>query len=429
MNDSVIFMSAYRATHYTRNFCPFVRKKDVKNLFKKYHISYFISDKNILSATGSLKLKIEYDIFQKTKYSYLPLSAKQSLSDFKDLTEKNKFYIGLLHSYNILADPTFFKMGGYINMESFLVHIGDQFYQIDPQIFTLNQTLIIAFEVIDCSTGEPLSKNQVLGLRENYNLLLPKGVRFFDEKDMMPSDMRISEIIYRNVNSFFTELCGRRLETKEHLSVDDVLVLSEQIENTSKYLCDLIGVTELQPSIMNISTTNNYCYYPQDGVSIITTFSSENSNIALYNGIVLESIKLSIYLFQRIVLDIDTKMNEIIKNDIYLESLFLVPNLPIETHNLLDYIYLTKSFQYNKKAIKLKLSYMTIKNEYQKNRNAALLNVLIFFVSLLGTIGTLETLENRFNIPFNSSLIVVLVIFSFLGIAWFISEYKQNRHF
>ena len=374
-------------------------------------------------------MKIEYDILQKTKYSYLPLSAKQSLSDFKDLTEKNKFYIGLLHSYNILADPTFFKMGGYINMESFLVHIGDQFYQIDPQIFTLNQTLIIAFEVIDCNTGKPLSRNQVLGLKKNYNLLLPNEVRFFDEKDMMPSDMRISEIIYRNVNNFFTELCGRRLETKEHLSVDDVLVLSEQIENTSKYLCDLIGVTELQPSIMNISTTNNYCYYPQDGVSVITTFSSENSNIALYNGIVLESIKLSIYLFQRIVLDIDTKMNETIKNDMYLESLFLVPNLPIETHNLLDYIYLTKSFQYNKKAIKLKLSYMTIKNEYQKNRNAALLNVLIFFISLLGTIGTLETLENKLNIPFNSSLIVVLAIFSFLGIAWFIREYKQNRHF
>lgn len=59
---------------------------------------------------------------------------------------------------------------------------------------------------------------------------------------------------------------------------------------------------------------------------------------------------------------------------------------------------------------------MTIENESKKNRNAVLLNILLYIVSLLGAVGTLETLESKLNIPFKCSFIVVILVFPILGV-------------
>lgn len=101
--------------------------------------------------------------------------------------------------------------------------------------------------------------------------------------------------------------------------------------------------------------------------------------------------------------------------------------MPIETYNLLGYIYKTKSFQHRKEATKLKISYMTAENEVKKNRNFVLLNILLYIVSLLGAIGTLETLENKLDIPFKYSLIVVILFFSIFGVIWAVVEWQNNK--
>jgi hypothetical protein len=104
-------------------------------------------------------------------------------------------------------------------------------------------------------------------------------------------------------------------------------------------------------------------------------------------------------------------MNKVVREDLYIENLFFAPNVPIETYNLLSYIYKTKSFQHHKEATRLKISYMTAENESRKNRNATFLNLLLYIISLLGSIGTLGTLECKLNIPFKYSFIVVILAF------------------
>ena len=113
----------------------------------------------------------------------------------------------------------------------------------------------------------------------------------------------------------------------------------------------------------------------------------------------------------------------------YLENLFYAPRLPIETYNLLDYIHKTKSYEHRKEALKLKISYLTLENDTKKNRNGVLLNVLLYFIALVGSIGTLEILEKRFSIPFNTCFGIVVFVFAILGGVWGIREYRHNRRF
>lgn len=91
----------------------------------------------------------------------------------------------------------------------------------------------------------------------------------------------------------------------------------------------------------------------------------------------LESIKLYIYLFQIINVDITTDMNKVVRNDLNLENLFLPLKSPIETHNLLVCLQ-NQFFCHHKEVTKLKIAYMTAENESKKNRNAVLLNVLLY---------------------------------------------------
>lgn len=122
-------------------------------------------------------------------------------------------------------------------------------------------------------------------------------------------------------------------------------------------------------------------------------------------------------------------MNKIIRNGLYLENLFYAPHVPIETHNLLSYIYNTKSFQHHKEATKLKISYLTAENESKKNRNGVLLNILLYIVTLIGSIGTLDTLESRLKIPFKYSFPIIILIFLIFGIIWGLTEWRRNRRF
>ncbi len=69
---------------------------------------------------------------------------------------------------------------------------------------------------------------------------------------------------------------------------------------------------------------------------------------------------------QIINVDITTDMNKVVRNDLYLENLFFAPQIPIETHNLLRYIYKTNSFCHHKEATKLKIAYMTAEKNLKK---------------------------------------------------------------
>lgn len=75
----------------------------------------------------------------------------------------------------------------------------------------------------------------------------------------------------------------------------------------------------------------------------------------------------------------------------------------------------------------LKITYLTAQNDLKKNRNSTILNILLYIISLLGAIGTLDVLETHLGIPFKYSFIVVLILF-ILGLIGWIAEYWNNRN-
>lgn len=430
MGDTIVFMSAYETTKYSKSKLLFKQKQNLDTLLDKHNLTYMLMGDKLISSKGVLKLSTKYDyIQQNTAFSFEPIKIKHTIDDFDEIIEHTRFCIKLLHAQSVLADSLYFKIDYFICMESFLIHIGEHIFQIDPVIFSMNRTLIITFELIDFKTGIPLKKDDVFGKKGNYNLLTINGYQYFGQESTTPSNDKISEIIYNNVSSFFSEMIGEKFVPENYSFIHNTLVLSNEIKDVSDYFCNLIGTKELPSPLENISTTENYQYYPQDGASVITNYNPDDVDIPLYNGIILEAIKLTIYLSQIINMEITEDMNEVIRNDLYLENLFFAPHVPIETHNLLSYIYNTNSFQHHKEATKLKVSYMAAENESKKGRNGVLLNVLLYIISLIGSIGTLDTLEYRLKIPFRYSFPMVVFIFLVFGIIWAITEWKRNKRF
>lgn len=430
MSDTIIFISAYETTDYSKVRKLIKKAPKIEYLIKKYHFDFIFSESKLISHKGALNLSTNYDyINQKTSFSFASRNDKNNIDDFKDIIEKANYCVHLLHAQSVLIDREYYNIDYIICMNSFLVHIDEQFFQIDPLIFSLNQTLIIAFEAIDFKTGVPLHLNQIYGKKGNYNLLHVSEYQFFCENSATHTNETISEIIYSNVTDFFTEMTGQRFIAKNYSFLYDTLILSNEITDVTSCFYNLINTRELPSPLENISPVETYQYFPQDGVSIITNYILEDVDNLLFSGLLLESIKLHIYLSQFVNIESTKSLNKVIRNELYLENLFFAPRVPIITGNLLNFIYKTKTYQHHKQAIKLKVSYLSNENSAKKNRNSVLLNILLYLISLIGTVGTLDDLEYRLGLPFNYTFPAVILAFLLFGLIWGFFEWKNNQQF
>lgn len=363
------------------------------------------------------------------KRLHFPSNQKDSAekeNNASDSLKDSGFYINLRHAQSILVDERYFKIEFTFWLEPFLVWINGQMYQIDAGAFMMNSVLFIVFEVINYKTGKPLAKDDVGAKAENYNLLSVEKYQFFDEEKPVEAGMKISEIIYENISEFIWELTNKCYRSQEYFFVHDTLVFSNNIENISDYFCKLIDTKAPAEPIKDISTVEIYQYYPQAGCSVVSDFDCDNFQPILYSAIILESLKLYIHIFQNSNLENETDLRRSVRNDIYLQNLFCSPNLPIETHNLLNYIKESEPYKKHAEALHLKISYLTAQNELKKSRNSAILNVLLYIISLLSAIGTLDVIEAHFGVPFKYSFIIVVTLF-ILGLFWGIIEYRNHR--
>lgn len=435
MDDTVLFLSAYNSTQYKatnwflrklRNVVPH-KKKQMQSLLEKHHLSFVATDEIIASVDGKMEVKAQYDyVHQATTFSFKPKDSAEKENDASDSLKDSGFYINLRHAQSVLVDERYFKIKFTFWIEPFLVWINGQMYQIDAGAFMMNSVLFVVFEVINYKTGEPLTKDEVEGKAGNYNLLSVEKYQFFNEEKPVEAGIKISEIIYENISEFFWELTNKSYRSQESSFVHDTLVFSNNIESIADYFCKLISTKAPVEPIKDISTVEIYKYYPQAGCSVICDFDYNNFNTVLYPAIILEALKLYIHVFQNSNLEHETDLRRSVRNDIYLQNLFCSPNLPIETHNLLNYIKESEPYKKHAEALHLKISYLTAQNELKKSRNSTILNVLLYIISLLSAIGTLDVIEEHFGVPFKYSFIIVVALF-ILGLFWGIIEYRNHR--
>lgn len=437
MDDAVLFISAYKSVHSKAPTWPLrnlrqvflsSNKENIHSLLKRHHLSYIAAGGFLTSVDEKVKTETHYDyIHQKTTFSFEPQNPDKSNYDMSSL-EGSAFYINLLHAQSVLLDDQYFKIQFIVWLAPFLVWINDRMYQIDSGAFMMNHVWFIIFEIIDYKTGETLTKDDVGAKVKNYNLLPVEKYQFFDEQQPTDTNWKISKIIYNTISDFTWELTNKCFRSEGYSFVHDIVVFSNRIENIPDYFCKLIGVKTPVSLIKDISTVETYEYYPQDGCSVISHFDPNEFHAVLYPAIILETLKLYIHIFQISNLEGENNIHKLIRNDIYLQNLFCAPNLPIETLNMLNDIRGSESYKKSSDALRLKTSYLTVQNDLKKSRNSTILNILLYIISLLGAIGTLDVLETHLGIPFKYSFIAVILLFM-LGLIWWVVEYWNNSNF
>lgn len=410
MDDTVLFLSAYNSTQYKatnwflrklRNVIPH-KKKQMQSLLEKHHLSFVATDETITSVDGKMEVTAQYDyVHQATTFSFKSKDSAEKENNASDSLKDSGFYINLRHAQSILVDERYFKIEFTFWLEPFLVWINGQMYQIDAGAFMMNSVLFIVFEVINYKTGKPLAKDDVGAKAENYNLLSVEKYQFFDEEKPVEAGMKISEIIYENISEFIWELTNKCYRSQEYFFVHDTLVFSNNIENISDYFCKLIDTKAPAEPIKDISTVEIYQYYPQAGCSVVSDFDCDNFQPILYSAIILESLKLYIHIFQNSNLENETDLRRSVRKE-------------------------SEPYKKHAEALHLKISYLTAQNELKKSRNSAILNVLLYIISLLSAIGTLDVIEAHFGVPFKYSFIIVVTLF-ILGLFWGIIEYRNHR--
>lgn len=434
MNDTVLFMSAYITTHH-KSYNPilnnihhvFKKKENVQTLLKKHHISFIAADNTLISTNRKIKVDTHYDdVYQKTAFSFSQNNNLKSSNNAMSFIEGSGVYINLQHAQSVLLDKHYFQIDFISSLSPFLVWINGKKYQIDATIFIMNDVLFIVFEMIDYTTGTPLTKDDVFAKKGNYNLLHVEKYQFFDEDYTINVNKKISDIIYEIISKFTHALTNKHFQYDEHFFMHNIIVFSNNIENISNYMCQLMGTKEPISVIQDISVVNTYKYYPQDGCSVISCFDSDKFNEVLYPTIILETLKIYIHICQISNLEAENDLHRLVKNNIYLQNLLYSPNLPIQTHNVLKYVNESETYKKHYEAIRLKISYLTTQNDLKKNRNSTILNILLYIISLLSAIGTLDVIEAHFDIPFKYSFVAVAALFV-LGLIWWVIEYRINR--
>lgn len=403
------------------------KNNKIQSLLEKHHLSFMAIDDIIAFVDGKMKVKTQYDyIYQKTTFSFKSKDSANNENETSDSFKDCGFYTNLRHTQCVLIDEQYFKIKFTFWLDPFLVWINDHIYQVDAGAFIMNSVLFVVFEIINYKTGKPLTKNDVGTKARNYNLLPVEKYQFFDEEQPVNAGIKISEIIYENISDFIWELTNKRYRSQEYSFVHDTLVFSNNIKDIKDYFCKLIGTKSSVEPIKDISKVEIYKYYPQSGCGVISNFDCNNFNIVLYPAIILESLKLYIHVFQNSNLENETDVHRTVRNNIYLQNLFCSPNLPIQTHNLLNYIKKREPYKKHAESLHLKISYLTAQNELKKRRNSTTLNILLYIISLLSSIGTLDVIEEHFDVPFKYSFIIVVVLF-LLGLICGIIEYRNHK--
>lgn len=423
--DTVLFISAYKAADIKKHWQLRLRKPNLQCLLSRYHLQYIATDVNAVSESDKWKICTNYDDVRQCTAFHFESQGKTGKSQ-KEETNQLGFYLNLKHAFSLLADSAYFHLEYTFWLKPFWVWIDNVQYQVDAGAFVMNSILIVVFELINFKSQKPLNKDDVGAKIKNYNLLLVDQYQFFQDEKISKAATRIPDLIQRNINGFFWELTGKRYKTDSYGYIHDIAVCSNNIDSIRDYICRLIGVKQPVSTITDISTVDTYEYYPQDGVSVTTGYKVENIKMIIYSVMVLEAIKLYIYLFQVENLEYEGNLRRLVQNHLYLQNLFCSPYVPIQTSNLLKYVRESESYRMHEEGMQIKITYMKEKNEQEKNKNAMILNVLLYFASFLGAIATLEPLETHLGLPFCVGLGIVVLIFSF-GLMWLGKAYLTHK--
>ena len=422
--DTVVFMTAYNINKSTKKLPRLKRWVGFEQLLKKHHISSFASDNTVVTSKGKVKYTIAHDpIKQSTKCNFTVEDKNKCLDDFQDDLKGISWLLLLKHSAEKLFDKSLYEVSFCFNMKQFLVTINSQLLQVDPLVFFLNGTVFVSYELIHFDSGIPLKSTEIHNIKSNYNTLPVENLRYFEKNGTFASDNRnISQIILNNVYSFLNEL------TKFKYTVSflhNTLIITNSQHNILDYIQTVSGAILPDLSLKNLSSTQDYLYYSFDSLGVITPLKSRDVSEILFDVQLLEALKMYLLLHMIIDFEVTETLDKTMDKKMYVERLLYPASVPIITHNVIENVKSTYSYKKYSAAIDFKINYLKMIQDRRLNANSRLLNILLYILTFMGSVGTLQILEEKFNLSFSIGLTVAGVLFVGFGIYWLLNETRK----
>lgn len=420
--DIVLFIDAYNTNvKRSRQSSIFVKPTTVQQLLKQSHIRYVAGNPYVISQSTVVE---NIQFFNSSKNSY-DFRLALNNEDFMIAKKCWGFYINLLETSLRLARETKFKLEAILELEPFQVWVNGCEYRVDSGAFSITGVFYIVFTLTDVKSGKMLSKDEFNLCEKDYNIIPVSKCAFWDE-NYSSICMSIPEIIAKRVRNFLRQFSKQTFDLCDNAILHNVAVVSNDIKDVNGYFRKLIGKNQYAKASKDIAATDSYKYFAQDKTSLITDYLPEDIDDIVYDTIFLEAIKLNVFAWQGKLLIDGKKVQETTRDHTYVHSMFYSPNATTQIDNLLEYIQTSRRFKMNEEVINLKLSCMKIENQRQGNINSMVLNVLLFFCTLLGSIATLDVLEKRIGFSFEKGLLIAGAVFAF-GVVWYIKEYSRKK--
>ncbi len=428
VSDCVIFMSAYKSNYSRKKMISFYKNKSEKKseILNKHHISSILIDDSFFTVDGILKFEPNHDAYhQKTSFEFKLINEKDDIDKFQKYLKETKWCLSLKHSVEILLDPFKFEVSSFINMESFLIFINNRKLQVDPIIFFINEVMFICFELINFDTREPFNKDEIYGRSNNYNVKIIKEMQFFGTEEIITVNKKIPDIIFENINSLLQDILRDRFVLDNTSFLHNLFVISDFVEDMSTYFQDVLGEKITNMQLDNISGHDSFNYFSQEYLGVVTLADGQYKTDVLWDTQVLEILKMYICLNQIINYDLTLDLKNTLDEKMHTEQLLFMSRVPIITVKAITNMQNTASFERYKESINFKISYLTMYYERRKNRNALLLNVLLYVISFIGSVGTFQILQEEFGLSFKISFIALTSVFFLLGVIWIYLERKK----
>lgn len=425
VKDCIVFMTNYSITKFkNKTFKTLYNKQNLKTLMREHHIDAVIFENSINLGDKKIHYNKKYNSFtQSTEFEF-----ESNIDSFdkkiKDILGSLNWVAQLFHSTDLLLDKKVMKIDAIFSMQSFLVSMRNTIYQIDPIIYTINGDVFVLYEMIHYSTGQPLKYNEIYGRKNDFNIANVDWYQYFKE-DKINVQLKISDIIFNNITDFLCKIIKAKVSSHEYSFLHNILVVSNNIKNISNYFLRVLGNNNVEVKLKNINTADDFEYYTEANMGLVTRIDINSFPKAMFSAIVLESLKMNVFLNSIISFDIEDKLSKTINRKVYFELLLNSFDVPIITFNMLQQIKSTTLYTKQFEAVNFKINYLKYLQEKKKSKNATLLNILIFVMTFIGSIGTLEVLENKLCLPFKDSIIFLSIVYLIFGGIWIYFELKE----
>jgi len=425
IKDTIVFMTAYDIRGLKRHFPRFWQRKKAKDMLRQYHISGISCENMYASPDAKCNYTVEYDSLKQVSAFHFDESVVEIRDKYPYFMDEMMTILSLRHSVHALLDSSQINVSMCFNLDSFLVAFDEKILQVDPIAFIMNNSLIVSFELIDFESAVPLCHDAIYGRNNNYGIKPVSKIKYFNEPEFVVDDRKISDIIFHNIFDFMSKAEKGKFEVADFSFLHNILVISNKIENTNEYFQKVLGAQIDNFNVENISTSNTFNYYSTEYMGVATQIIIEDAHNILYDCVLLESFK--VYLLLKMIIDyeVNHKLDKIIDNQIYTESLFFPSRVPIITLNVIDNLKETDSFSRYKQAIDFKIQTLKIIQDRKRNSNGKLMNILLYILALLGSAQTLQVLHTELGLPFKSSFWIVVSLFAFCGIVWICREVNK----